>query len=223
MHQTVGWVLAVALLWCGSARAQEAEPTTFRRGQGWSVLSGQTVDQGNTVVHAELGWPGLSASLLHGVTPKLDVGGRFNLNYGYEGRVDTVAPGLKLQGVLRVMLLERDRINLGLEFAPGPFFYFFSAGRGASRTEAGLVMPLALSLGVFASSAILVNVGLELPMYVVFGPSGGFQFPILVGAGAEYYIDQKLALTLNTRMGPTLTTGNARFTLEVLFGVAYRL
>lgn len=238
MKAKLGRVFATALLVTASvAQAEDialSEPTVSR-GQGWSTLSGKTVGNGSTVIQGQLGWPGLSGTLLIGVAPKLDLGGKLTFNYGEEGIVTRVVPGLKLQGVLRVELLETSRINLGLKFEPGPIFYF----EGPNTTRIGLALPIGLTLGIPVGSAVMVNAGLDLPMYVFFGPDGGLNFPIMVGGGMEYFISHNLAINFNLRMGPT--AGNyyyynpyyypfnrgyyytAPFTLEALMGIAFKL
>ncbi len=207
-----------AVLAGGPVQAAAAEAPA-RGGQGWSVLAGQTVGQGASVVLGELGWPGLSAAYLQGVTPTVDVGGRFTFNYGVEGIVTQVTPGVKLQGLVRVSLAEQARFNLGVTFAPGPFFYFYNG-----FTAVGLTLPVGLVAGIPVSSALMLHAGMEFPFYVLFGSGGGPVFPVLVGAGAEYYLDHRLSLSFNTRMGPSVTgSRSSPFTLEALLGVAYRL
>ncbi|MHB8875411.1 MAG: hypothetical protein ACYC8T_17135, partial [Myxococcaceae bacterium] len=117
-------------------------------GQGWSVLSGQTVGTNETVISGAMGWPGISATLLQGVSPKIDIGGRFTFNYGFEGIVTRVTPGLKLQGVLRVAVAETDKLNFGVNFAPGPLFYFETG-----QTLVGLTLPVGFVVGIPAGSA----------------------------------------------------------------------
>lgn len=226
MNQIQVKALVLAALCCGGvAGAQEIESSepTIRSGQGWSLSSGRTVGANANAFQVEMGWPGVCASFFHGVSGQLDLGGRLGFNYGFEGVIDTVVPGLKLQGLLRAQVYESGKLTLGLEFAPGPFFYFFTPRFGPTVTQVGLVVPVGLVLGITASSALNVSFGLELPMYVLFGNYQSFNLPILVGAGAEYFIDQNLLVSFNTRMGPTLTGGRVPFTLEALVGVGYRL
>jgi opacity protein-like surface antigen len=211
-----------AVLITGAASAQDVEVTkpTITRGQAWSVYSGYTLGQGNTVLAGQLGWPGISATLLHGVTGEFDVGGRFGFNYGLEGMVREVVPGIRLQGVARINLVDQQRLGLALEFAPGPIFYF-----RRSVTQVGMALPVKLSVGIPVGSAIMINAGMDVPMFVLFGTGSYFGIPLLFGGGVEYFVNQNLAATFNVKMGPTFRTNNrsAEFALEALFGVAYRL
>ncbi|PTL78481.1 hypothetical protein [Vitiosangium sp. GDMCC 1.1324] len=225
MKRNVSMGLLVGVLLVSGAAMAQGEGVSYGRGQGWSVLSGQTVGQGSTVLEGQVGWPGLSLGVLHGATSRFDIGGKFTFNYGREGIVTAVVPGLKLQAWVRVMLLENSKLNLGLSFAPGPLFYFYD-----NFTDVGLALPISLTVGIPVGSALMLNAGLDIPFYVIFGSGGGPVFPLLLGGGAEYFIDRNLAVTFNLRMGPTIGAygdfrgrGSARFTLEALFGVAYKL
>jgi hypothetical protein len=215
-----GFVVGLLLV-SGTALAQEAG---YSRGQGWSVLSGQTVGQGN-VLTGQVGWPGVSLGLLHGATSRFDIGGKFSFNYGREGIVTSTVPGIKFQAWLRLMLLQTSQLNVGLTFAPGPLFYFYDG-----YTDVGLALPLGLTLGLPVGSALMLNVGVDVPFYVLFGSGGGPVFPLLVGGGLEYFVDRNLAVTFNVRMGPSIGAygyyvrrNDARFTLDATIGVAYRL
>lgn len=242
-------VLVVMLL-SSVAFAQESGESgaTARPGEyaHSSVLSGKAL-RGGTTIHGQIGWPGLSATLLTSAGSNLDIGGRFSLLYGYEG-ITRVAgiPGLKMQGVLRLELLERGRINLGLKFSPGLFVYFFPGG-----TEIGMPLPIDLAFGFAVTPKLMLNAGLDLPIFAAFGPYGGLAVPVLLGGGVEYALDRQLALTFNLRVGPSVPlTGNGYYSsfwqgywcfdafgrpyqcgayysnipaLETLFGLSYRL
>ena len=214
-----GFVVGMLLV-AGSAGAQDGG-----RGQGWSVLSGQTVGQDANVLVGQVGWPGVSLGLLHGATQRFDIGGKLSFNYGREGIVTSVVPGFKLQAWMRLALVQTSQVNLALTFAPGPLFYFYDG-----YTDVGLSLPLALTLGLPVGSALMLNVGVDMPFYVIFGGGGGPVFPLLVGGGLEYFVDRDLAVTFNVRMGPSIGAygyyvrrNDARFTLDATIGVAYRL
>jgi hypothetical protein len=216
--------LLLGVLCFASVAMAQDEGVSYGRGQGWSVLSGQTMGQGGTALVGQVGWPGISLGLLHGATQKFDIGGKLTFNYGREGIVTSVVPGLKLQAWVRLMLLQSSRVNVGLSFAPGPFFYFSNNG-----TDVGLSLPIALAVGIPVGSAVMLNVGMDIPFYVIFGTGGGPVFPILFGGGLEYFISRDLAVNFNVRMGPSIFPyddfryrGRARFTMEALFGLAYK-
>ncbi len=189
---------------------------------GWSTITGRTVGTHVDVLHVQAGWPGISATLLHGMTPKLDLGGIFTFNYGFEGDVEITRPGLKLQGLLRANLVDSGKFNLGIHFAPGPLVYFFS-----STTMGGIAIPMGLAFGIRANNQLNVGLALELPMFVVFSSrvrNGQLVLPVLFGGGIEYFFERNLALTLNLGMGPIIYTGDgfSRFALQALMGLAFR-
>jgi hypothetical protein len=222
-----GLCVLLAVLAAGSAGAQESTGYSGGGGQGWSVLSGETVGANRMALHGQVGFPGLSLGLLGGVGDRLDVGGRFTFNYAQEGITDrdfTPVPGLKLQGLVKLGLLQGPRINFGVTFEPGVLMYFYN-----NVTVVGLPLPIGLVLGVRASSALMFNASLDVPLYVVFdtapfGDTSGVWVPILFGGGLEYYLDRSLAFTLKLRMGPTIVPylARARFTTDALIGIAYR-
>src|SRR4051794_21187002 len=97
---------------------------TAAHGELSSVLSGQTVGSGVSVVHVEAGFPGIQATYLQGASDTFDWGGRFGFDYGY-GPTFTIVPGLRFQGVLRFNFVQQPKFNFGLEFNPGVAMYFF--------------------------------------------------------------------------------------------------
>jgi hypothetical protein len=213
------WVLAAT-----AALAQDEEGS-YGRGQGWSLLAGDTVGASQNVLSAQIGWPGISLGLLRGATPRFDIGGKFTFNYGQEGIVEIVEPGIKLQAWVRLMLARTPQATLALVFQPGPLFYFHE-----NDTDVGLALPVALVAGIPVGSALMLNLGLDVPFHVYFGTGGGPVFPLLVGGGLEYFIDRSLQVNFNVRMGPSLFPESGRrgrsdayFTLEALMGVAWRL
>lgn len=207
-----GVLLACFLALPGTALAQ--------RGQGWSILAADTLGRGSNAFSAQIGWPGLTLGLLHGGSERFDIGGKFTFNWGREGWVRYTDPGIKFQAWMRLMLAQTGNVSLALTFQPGPFFYF----PAHEDTDVGLALPLGLVVGIPAGSAVMVNLGLDIPFHVYFGEGIGPVIPILVGGGIEYFIDRNLGVNFNIRMGPSLIPDYeaTEFTLEALAGVAYR-
>src|SRR4051812_29129745 len=81
---------ALALLLAAGAQAQ-IETTIEPTGTAWSATAGRTVGNGNTVLQAEAGWPGVGFTYLHGANERTDIGFHVGLNYGFEGTTNTVA------------------------------------------------------------------------------------------------------------------------------------
>ena len=59
----------------------------------------------------------------------MDLGGRFTFNYGEEGLVTQVVPGIRLQGVARLTFFDNGGLNFGMQFEPGAVVYFTSFAR----------------------------------------------------------------------------------------------
>lgn len=209
------WALVLAAVWAGAAGAQDAAPV---RGQGWSVLSGKTVGSDATVVAVEAGWPGIDVGVLHGISPRADLGGKLTLNYGVEGVPGSTVLGLKLQGQGRFTLLDNGRLNLALSIAPGVLFYFYYS------TVVGLTIPIDLVLGLPVSDALTVHLGISMPLWVTFGTLGTVTVPILFGGGIEYFLSRDLALTFDVKLGPSITARtSASIAFNALVGVAFKL
>ena len=215
-------------------------------GQGWSVLTGQTVGGGATSLHVQAAWPGLSISLLHGAGPGFDLGGIFTFNYNYEGDVRASYPGIKLQAYLKGTILKTSRYSLGLWFAPGMLAYFlgqnfcnpvilgthtvdgsfYTAGNictGVGGTQFGLTLPAGLTFGVSVQNNLNLALSLDVPLFVTFGDYGTLTVPILIGAGVEYFLDRSTAVTFNFRTGPMIfTKSGTDLAFQALVGLAYK-
>jgi hypothetical protein len=241
MMRILNSAMVLALLCSSAAFAQDeqvsATSDTSSGGSRWSVLSGQTVGRGNKVLHGQLGWPGASGAFLYGVNDRFDVGARLSLNYGIEGYF-AVMPGFKAQGVLRFNFVNNNQFNFGLSLEPGfysHFSYYYSMF--------GIALPVGLNFGIRASSALMVNVGMDVPLSIAFfsyptnypgyggyyyysGSNAVLMLPILVGGGIEYAINQRVALTYNMRFGPVFSGyygAPVAVTMYGLVGVAFRL
>ena len=213
-----------------TAKASGAASTTSSAGQQWSVVSARTLGEGVNIVGGGLGFPGIYAQFLHGMTGVLDLGLRFTFNYGVEGQVScspllcpggTLVPGVKIQALARYKFFDNGKLNAGASFAPGPLF-FFDRFFG---TQVGFAVPIAATLGIVVSPAMNASVTVELPMWIKFGTNAGLALPILAGAGFEYFITSALAAFFELRMGPTIWAGNrvpAVFTFYGNVGVGWR-
>jgi hypothetical protein len=211
VRRLVVWMALLVGLGTGSARAQE-----------WSATSGQTLGSGAGMIWGQFGWPGISADLAYGVSPTLDLGGRFTFNYGEEGITDTGVLGLKFQFTLRGQLINKPKFDMALRFDPGLLLYFPS-----NTTVVGMTFPVGLEFGFPITPVFRANASFDLPFWITFSPSPVVGYiPILFGGGVEYLVQRDLALTARLKMGPTIvtrsTTRNAFFTLYFLFGIAYR-
>lgn len=197
-------------------------PATHARAQDWSTMSGQTLGSGAGMIWGQFGWPGISADLAYGVSPTLDLGGRFTFNYGEEGITDTGVLGLKFQFTLRGQLVRKPKFDMALRFDPGLLLYFPS-----NTTVVGMTFPLGLEFGFPITPVFRANASFDLPFWITFSPSPVVGYiPILFGGGVEYLVQRDLALTARLKMGPTIVTRsltrNAFFTLYFLLGIAYR-
>ncbi|MGQ0504450.1 MAG: hypothetical protein ACT4TC_03955 [Myxococcaceae bacterium] len=229
MKQEIRWALVLGVVCSARAFAQDEvvdEETAPRA--AWSVQSGRTVGAGATVIQGQMGFPGISATLLHGLSRNVDIGGRFSFNYGFEGQTSIITPGLKFQFIARIGIVDKGRFNFGIRAEPGLYMYFISGLTGfpqrGAGTHVGLAMPIGLDFGIRVSDPLMVNLNFELPLVAQLTSPPYFAVPVLFGGGAEYKVDRNLALTFNTRFGPYIYTasGNATFALNLLFGIAYR-
>lgn len=212
--------IVVASVAAFSASAQDAAPRA--RGQGWSTLAHQTVGAGSTTLGVQLGFPGLNIGVLHGLQNGLDVGGRLSLNYAHENIVTLLYPGVKAEIVGRLKLFDGARLGLGLNFGLG----VVSSFPPASSAIIAMTLPVGLVAGIPIGSALMVNLGIDLPWFVTFGAFGGLTAPILAGVGLEYFLDRSLLVSLNTRMGPAINPRigrSAEFAFQAQLGIALKL
>jgi hypothetical protein len=213
-------------------------PRGYSASGGQSVLAGKTVGAGNTIAHAEMGWPGVSAALWYGASPRLDLGAKLTLQYAFQGIIGTSgAVGAQVQGLLKVGLLERGRVNLGLKIMPGLFVNQFWGP--------GLTLPIDFTLGFAVNQQLMLSAGLDFPVFVLFAPGGGVAFPVRIGGALEYFLDRSLGVTFSLRAGPSAVAGGYYYygpgtytcygrwgwgscglgwtTMEMLVGLSYKL
>lgn len=202
--------VAVAVVLAGRASLAD--------GQSWSVVGARTVENGANELDLSVGWPAVSVAYLRGVAPGVNLGGKGAFAYGVEGLVRSVIPGFKMQAMVKVRIVDADRLSLGLVFEPGPFFHF----PYGALSRIGLALPVGLRVGIAPSSALSLAVLLDLPLWVEFGAGGGFNVPILTGLGLEYFATSNVALFARLQVGPTiLPSGLAELTLDGRVGVGF--
>jgi len=196
-----------------------------QRGSQFSVFGGDPLPTGSSLLHAQFGWPGISATFLTGATQKASFGGRFTFAYGREGQVGGILLGLKFQALVRLGLIDTGKVSFGIDFAPGFAMYFPGAGGVGAYTELGVALPVSFVLGFHLSDALALHAAVELPMLVTFTGYSTFYVPIYVGGGLEYALDKSLYLTLSLQTGPMIDVRINRpaYGLEGLFGLAFRL
>jgi hypothetical protein len=199
-----------------SSVASAQGTSLYRRSQGYSLLAGQTVGQGQRAVQAELGWPGVAGTFLFGLSSTFDVGAKLGVQSGVEGLVPSLDSGLKLQGVVRYRLWEEGHNNLAIRVSPGFSYY--------GRVDTVLTVPVEVAFGHWLSSALLLHGALEMPFLARFGATNSVVLPIVAGVGAEYFLKQNWLLTFRSRMGPVFQSRpSASLWLETQVGVGLRL
>jgi hypothetical protein len=181
----------------GSASAQDtAEGGGGSTSTITSVMSAKTVGSGNNVVHAEIGYPQVSGTFLHGVSDGFDIGGKVGLGFPF------YSVGLNLQAVGRFHLTDiNDKISLGLRFLPGITLNFgglFGSFFVSVPLQAGFVV------GIHPIEKLNIGAGIDVIPTLNFGQGFFFSLPIIFGAGAEYWITPTIAVTADFRVGPTL-------------------
>ncbi|MCL2012171.1 MAG: hypothetical protein FWG75_05205 [Cystobacterineae bacterium] len=197
----------------------------FSEGQSWSTVGGKTLGRGASAIDAGVGWPGLHADLLYGIHKKMHLGVRFAFNWGVEGSVRNIYPGMKLQGLLKATLFDDGFLSFALKFEPGFLAYFYPRSTlTPRRSEWGFTFPLGTQLGFAVMKPVVLGLHLDLPMFLIFGRSGYFQIPLLMGGGMEYFISSKFLINFVVKMGPSFNTngGSTLFVMEAKFGIAYR-
>ncbi len=217
--------LTLCLVALAASAQEEKKPETTapasveETGQTWSVVGARTVAPGANLITGELGYPGISASYQRGIVSGLNLGVRASFIYSIEGQPRDVAPGGKLQALLKFRFFDSGRVSLGVVFEPG----FFVASSYLQGTRGGLNLPVGFRFGIAASSALAIGINVDLPMWVEFGSFGGFNLPILTGGGVEYFLTSSFALYAKARVGPVVRTSRpTEVAFDAGLGVAYR-
>ncbi|HVE84402.1 MAG TPA: hypothetical protein VND93_16215 [Myxococcales bacterium] len=217
-RRTMQAVLAAAVA-VGPVTAAAAEA------QGWSMFGAQTSGDGANVVAVDAGFPSIALTFFHGVTSIEDVGVRLAFNYAFEGIPTAIYPGLRGEAIARLKLLDSGHLSLGVKGGVGMFGYF-----APIATVLGVTIPLGVAVGIPVGSQIAIATGIDVPLFITFGPTGGLTAPILIDAALEYALSARWQASFHARMGPALNptgplvpNGSAQIGFEIGIGTAFKL
>jgi len=209
--RTAAFAACAAALVTSAAHAQEKIPRA-------SLIGGETVDAGQDVFGAEIGWPSVSLGYTHGLTPYTDAGVRFDLLYSVEGTTDARF-GLGLRAPLRAIAIRGSVASLLVHFDPGVAVYPNPEARWSA------LLPIGGAIGFQLSDDFRMAIGMHLPIAFVVTPSASFDIGTQFGLGFEYLADPHLLVGLNTRFGPLFSTSGSgsEFSFLTQLLLAYRM
>jgi hypothetical protein len=213
-----------AIAFAAAASAALAQPAATPPAPGvpghWCIVTGETVSPGRDALSFELGWPGITAGYLHGLSENTDVGVKFDLLYGIENTTASKF-GVGLNVPLRLVVSRKDKILIGLHVDPGVRVY-----TGQGSTDFYVRFPVGGIVGIQAAPEVRIAVGVDLNMAVQFPRTTFMEIAPLFGFGVEYLVDKNLQVGLNTRFGPqfyTYSGGTTDFAFVSQIVVGYRL
>lgn len=196
-----------------------------------SVVGGRTVERQRNVLEVGVGHGDvLSVAWRHGVTDRFEAGLAGSGTLGYRGRLLLGAPlaelGARLEGRLKVSLLQTQELSLGLMARPG---FSYSTWRSvSSQTDRfGLELPLDVRLGVTLSPRATLGVKVEVPLFFEFSWGNGpapmerdLAWPLVPRAslGVELALTDRVLLFLHA--GSRLSLA---WTVDVQLGLAWTL
>jgi opacity protein-like surface antigen len=214
-------VFGVVLCVSAAAQAQLVQTSVEPAADmNWSTTAGRTVGLGNSAVTAEVGWPGIGFTYLHGVDERTDWGFHVSFNYGLDS-TDRSLNGINLAIPYRHTIGSLSDTSFAFEAQPGVYLY---SSDGALFAVGG---PIGLVVGFKLDERLTLDLGADIPVLISFSNPAGFIFGPQFGGGGEYLLDRNLAVTLRFRIGPNiaLETGDSNTTtgFSALIGLAYNL
>ncbi len=216
MDRRIVWTLVGALIL--------ATPLAARASAGdWSILGARTLEPGSDVISGSLGWPDFTMQYTHGVRSGFDVGGRFQLLWGVENRIDAPQFGIAGAVPLRWALPSRGKIRLLFHVDPGLRLYTLNP------IAFGFQMPFGANLEFPVPQPVSLGLGADFDATFFFVGSGApaFFFGPLIGPYFEYQFDPSLSFGIDMRFGAVIDAGaggtDAGFGLRVQMMLAYRL
>ena len=214
-----GGVVASLALFCPAAARAQVETNFSPSGDtNWSATAGRTAGEGNAILQAEAGWPGIGFTWLKGVNDRTDVGLHVAFNYGFEGTSNSVV-GVNLAVPYRRTLGSIGDTTFAFQAQPGVSFY------GNNGVLFGIGGPIGIVAGFKVSPRTTLDLGADVPVLVSFTNPTGFLVGPQFGGGGEYLIDNNLAVTARVRIGPQFSldsSGTGTQTgFTTLVGLAY--
>jgi hypothetical protein len=222
----IGAALGAAAFACCAAHAARAQVDTSTgvlapSDSNWSATAARTTGSGSNVLQAEVGWPGIDFTFLHGLDERSDLGARVNFLYGFEGTTSSVA-GLQFQVPYRRVLTNGETTNVGFHFDPGLTIYGDHAGYG---TLVGIGGPIGAVIGFRIDPRLTLDAGADFPVLISFTNPAGVLFGPQLGGGAEYAVDRSLLVTFRARFGPEFAVASgqpgSQFAFSSMVGLAY--
>jgi hypothetical protein len=200
-------MVALAVLAVGS------EAKALGGGVGWSIHGGDTLKPHDLLLYGEIGVPDVAFGLRYGLSDKFDIGGRLALlwSYGYVGGTNL---GFGGEFLMRFGLIKSSKFSLLLHLDPGikvyrygyndPYYNCgrFGCGYGDSALFA-LTIPFGAEFGLHFNPKWTLQLGADLNTDIYFTGYGGLgTVTPLFGAGFEFKPTDRLALGVNSRLGP---------------------
>jgi len=189
-------VLALAVAFEATAQTRRTSDITAAPSGRYSLLGGETVGTGTNVVSGEFGWPSITFGYTHGLNRDRDVGVKFDLLFGVEGDSNASQFGIGRSDRLSVLLHADPGIKL---FTTSPSLFGFGFPVGAVFGYA-VQRDLTIAFGVDLNMALYVTPS---PVRFVISP--------MFGPAAEFRIDPRLTVGINTRFGPVIFTNNGGY------------
>lgn len=202
-----------------------SEAMALGGGTGWSIHGGDTLHSHDLLLYGEIGVPDVAFGIRYGLSDKFDIGGRIALLWDYEFAGATNA-GLGGEFLMRFGLVKSPKFSVLLHLDPGfklyghgyenPYYYgYYNCGRGGCYYGSalfGLTVPFGAEFGLHFNPKWTLQFGADLNLDIYFAHYGAVAaVHPLFGAGFEFKPIEKLALGVNTRLGPTIFVDNGNY------------
>ncbi|TMA17123.1 MAG: hypothetical protein E6J86_01555 [Deltaproteobacteria bacterium] len=199
-------VPALAVAFQATAQTRRSSDITAAPSGRYSLLGGETVGTGTNVVSGEFGWPSITFGYTHGLNRDRDVGLKFDLLFGVEGDSNASQFGIGFRVPYRVVALRSDRLSVLLHTDPGIKLFT------TSPSLFGFGFPVGAVFGYAVQRDLTIAFGVDLNMALYVTPSPvRFVISPMFGPAAEFRIDPRLTVGINTRFGPVIFTNNGGY------------